>query len=48
MVSFASLLMKNYVVCPGQFRCLVKVICCIALGSACIACCLLKSVAINF
>ena len=48
MASFASLIMKNIVVCSALFRFAVKLICCIALGSASGACCLLKSIAIVF
>ena len=43
MFSFASSIMKNIVLLafPAWARFLVKLICCIALGSAPIACCLL-------
>ena len=47
MVSLASSVMTNIVVCPDRFRFLVKLICCITFGPASLACCLLKSIAIN-
>ena len=46
MVSFASSIMKNIVAPAAQSRFPVKLICCIAFGSASSACCLLKSIAI--
>ena len=46
MVSFASSLMRNFVVSPFRRRVPVTLSCCIALGSVSNACCLLKSVAI--
>ena len=45
IVSFTYSIMKNIFVCPALSRFAVKLICCIALGSASSACCLLKSVA---
>ena len=49
MVSFASSIMKNIVVFVflSLSKFLVKLICCIAFGSASSACFLLKSIAIN-
>ena len=46
MVSFASSIIKDIVVFPAQSRFPVKLICCIAFGSASSAYCLLKSIAI--
>ena len=46
-VSFASSIMKNIVAPSALVRFPVKLICCIALGSAFSSCCLLKSIAIN-
>ena len=45
MVSFTSSIMKNIFVFLSQFRFAVKLICCIAFGSASSACCALKSIA---
>ena len=47
MVSFASPIMRNIAVCPGPFRFSVKLICCIALGSASSDCWLLKFIPID-
>ena len=47
-ISFASSIMKNIVAPLSQPRFPVKLICCIAFGSASNACCLLKSIAVNF
>ena len=44
MVSFASSIMKNIAAPAVQSRFPVKLICCIAFGSASSACCLLKSI----
>ena len=46
MVSFASSIVKNIVVVPSRSRFAVKLIRCIAFGSASRACCLLKSIVI--
>ena len=46
MASFASSIMKSIVVFPGLSIFPVKLICCIAFGSASSSCCLLKSIAI--
>ena len=46
MVSFASLIMKNIVAPAAQSRFPVKLICCIAFGSASSGSCLVKSIAI--
>ena len=46
IVSFASSIMKNVILSPGQSRFAVKVICCIISGATSRACCLLKSIAI--
>ena len=48
MVFFASSVMKNIVVFAIGYRARfpIKLICCIAFGSASSACCLLKSIAI--
>ena len=46
MLSFASSIMKTIVVFPATSRFPVRLICCIAFGSASSACCLLKSIAI--
>ena len=47
MVSLASLIMKNIIVFPIQSKFPIKLICCVALGSATSVFCLLKSIAIN-
>ena len=45
-VSFTSSIMKNITLLFASFRFSVKLICCIAFGSASSAYCLLKSIAI--
>ena len=47
-VSFASLIIKYIAICPSLFRFAVKLICCIAPGTASSACCLLKSIASSY
>ena len=47
IVSFAFSVMKNIVTPSAVFRFAVKIICCIAVGSASIFCCLLKSIGIS-
>ena len=44
MVSFAFSIMQNIIASSSRSRFPVKLICCIALGSASSACCLLKSI----
>ena len=39
--------MKRVVACHGRFRFAVKLIYCVAFGSASSACCLFKSIAVN-
>ena len=46
MVSLASSKMKNVKVFSARSRFLLKIVCCIAFGSASNACCLLKSITI--
>ena len=46
MISFDSLIIKNFVVFQDRSRFPVKLICCIGFGSASSACCFLKFVAI--
>ena len=46
MVSFASSIMEKIVVFPHRPKFLVKLICCMASGSASSAFCLLKSISI--
>ena len=46
IVSFASSVMKYIGVCTSHSRFSVKLVCCIAFGSASSACCLFKSIAI--
>ena len=46
MVSFDSSIIKNIFVFAVQSKFPVKTICCIALGSVAIACCLLKSISL--
>ena len=46
IVSFASSIMKNFVALSALSRFSVKLLCCIAFGSASVAYCLLKSIAI--
>ena len=46
IISFASSIMKNNIAPSSQSRFPVKLICCIAFGSALSACCLRKSIAI--
>ena len=45
MASFTSSIMKNIAVLPSRSKFAVKLICCIAFGSAGSASCLLKSIA---
>ena len=47
MVSFDFSIVKNIVVFWSQSKFAVKLICCISIGLAWSACCLLKSIAIN-
>ena len=47
LVSFAFSMMENGAVFPGWFRFLIKLMCCIALGSASNPFYLLKCIAIN-
>ena len=46
MVSFASSVMKNIIVFPPRPKFVVKLICCVAFGSASSTYCLLKSISI--
>ena len=48
MFSFTSSIMKNLTQLFAPLRFPVKLICCVAFGSASIACCLLKSIGIMF
>ena len=47
MVSFVSSIIKNIAIVPSRSRFAVKLIWCIASGSASSACCLLKPIAIS-